>query len=208
MSIWLFLVLFIGVFPCQAQEGTAYIKPTVPADEASIMAQTLDLECPGDLIIEIARHTCWPYMAFLVDPSETERIARIKEHIRCNLNRDMEEVDGLIDQLLEKNRESYHIPLSDPANRTYTFTKEEPQAEQPDESSETEDFTYPWQLQDPPKPAYDMYMGISRPAIDPDTGRILIYVVRSADGVAKGDVILFESNHGQLKQVTRGTILQ
>jgi len=52
-----------------------------------------------------------------------------------------------------------------------------------------------------------MYLGISRPAIDPDTGRILIYVVRSADGQAKGDVMLLESNQGQLEQVTRGTIL-
>ena len=207
MRLWLFLTLFIGVFTCQAQKSAALIEHTVPADEASIMAQTLDLECPRDSVIEVAPHTCWPYMSFLVDPSETERIARIKEHIRCNLNRDMENVGGLIDQLLEKNREPYHIPLSDPADRAYTFSKEDAKPAPPDDYFETKRFNSPWDLLDPPKPAYDMYLGISRPAIDPDTGRILIYVVRSADGQAKGDVMLLESNQGQLEQVTRGTIL-
>ena len=74
MKIHVIAMLSLSVCLSRAQVPLPVDSPALTAEENAILVQVLDIECPDDGTVAVARHTCWPYMAFLVDPSDTERI--------------------------------------------------------------------------------------------------------------------------------------
>ncbi len=202
-------IAMLGLTVCfsQAQVSPPVDSPATTAEENAILAQVLEIECPSGTTVEVARHTCWPYMSFIVDPSDTERINKFKEHVRQSLHLESSEIGGLIDQLFEKNPGPFRIGLSDPPAGKYAFEKDpDPDGEPPkDPDGATSDL--PWILSEPAAPDDGISIGISRPAIDPAAGRVLVYVVRSAGGNVMGDVVLYGNKDGKWTQIGRGTVV-
>ena len=177
---------------------------TIAEEENAILTQVLEQQIGSGGIIWVSPHTCWPYNSYIFDLADTNDMAQTKDIILCLLHRDLQDIGALIDQLFEKNAVFHRLTLPTPEDRRYVIdyngslsnTVKKAPGGRP----------LPW---DPkPAPKYDLRIGVSRPAIDPANGRILVYVIRGNGLGMMGDIILYENKDGKLIQIARGTVVR